>query len=47
MTDPEEKLCENCGHKSEFHNQKDGQCMGDPKDGHNWCIGNCKRFWEN
>ena len=43
-----EKLCKNCGHRLESHLQEDGRCKGDAnEDDHQWCIANCKRFWEN
>jgi len=47
--EPEENLCQNCGHKLQSHlKEKGGRCMGDKNENHDyhWCMANCERFWE-
>lgn len=42
------KICKNCGHGFESHQNKTRKCIGEPdqKEKHPWCIANCQKFWE-
>ena len=43
------KMCKNCGHGIESHQDQTGKCMGEmdkQKEEHPWCIANCQKFWK-
>ena len=45
----ENKICKNCGHNQESHQEKIGKCNGETninENSYSWCIANCQRFWK-